>query len=167
MSFNLGDGFNKSPFNVDIISNITYSGLVFLKCANWAEGPNHGGIQTEYTVDTLWDYISEYENTNGASDYRKGFIYNSSEESTGACVIRGAFIAPNAVSGRLNSIMAVGTASDNMSNKPLDTAFGSSIGVTIAPGESVPIWIKRVITAGGDDPGSFIGIRYVLTVSET
>ena len=159
--------FNISPFNVIISDSYSYLGLQLLKCANWAEGPNHGGIVTEYTVDSMWDYISEYENINGASDYRKGFVKNFGEDSTGSCILRPVFTAPNDLSGRLNCIIASGTASDNMTNKPADESFGTSLSVTIEPGETKPIWLKRTITAGGSPASSYLGIGFNLTVSES
>jgi len=165
MSFNT-TAFNTSPFNIVIVSQLTYTTLQFLKCANWAEGPSHGGIETVNAVDICWDYISEYENVNGATDYRKGFIRNYGELSTGECVIRPSFVAPNALVGRLNVTIALGTTSDSMSNRPSDNSFGAGLITTIDPGISIPIWIKRVITAGGSDPGSYLGIKFVLTVSE-
>jgi len=159
--------FNISPFNVIISDSHSYLGLQLLKCANWAEGPNHGGIATEYTVDSMWDYVSEYENINGASDYRKGFIKNFGETSTGACVIRPVITAPNDLIGRINIILASGTASDNMTNKPADGSFGSSLSLTIDAGETKPIWLKRTITAGGSPANSYLGIGFNLTVSES
>jgi len=159
--------FNISPFNVIISDSYSYLGLQLLKCANWAEGPTHGGIVTEYTVDVMWDYVSEYENINGASDYRKAFIKNFGETSTGECVIRPVITAPNALTGRINVILASGTASDNMTNKPPDSSFGNSLSMTINPGEIKPIWLKRTITAGGSPASSYLGIRFNLTVSES
>ncbi len=159
--------FNISPFNVIISDSYSYLGLQLLKCANWAEGPTHGGIATEYTVDSMWDYVSEYENINGASDYRKGFIKNFGETSTGACVIRPVITAPNDLIGRINIILASGTASDNMTNKPADGSFGSSLSLTIDAGETKPIWLKRTITAGGSPASSYLGIGFNLTVSES
>ena len=163
MSFNKG-GFNLSPFNVVIESGISYTSLTLLKCANWAEGPMHGGIATETSVDILWDYISEYENVNGMSDYRKCFIKNYGELSTGECNIRCSFITPNAISGRINAVVAIGTTSDSMANKPPDSSFGAALTTTISPGESIPIWIKRTISAGGT--GSYLGIQVIMSVSE-
>jgi len=159
--------FNISPFNVIISDSYSYLGLQLLKCANWAEGPTHGGIVTEYTVDVMWDYVSEYENINGASDYRKAFIKNFGETSTGECVIRPVITAPNALTGRINVILASGTASDNMTNKPPDSSFGNSLSMTINPGEIKPIWLKRTVTAGGSPARSYLGIGFNLTVSES
>jgi len=159
--------FNISPFNVIISDSYSYLGLQLLKCANWAEGPNHGGISTEYTVDVMWDYISEYENINGTSDYRKVFIKNFGETSTGECVIRPVITAPNTLTGRINVVLASGTASDNMTNKPPDSSFGNSLSMTINPGEIKPIWLKRTVTAGGSPARSYLGIRFDLTVSES
>jgi hypothetical protein len=167
MGFDSGYGFDVSPFNRSILSSYSYTGLTCLKCANWAEGPTHGGIATEYTVDTLWDYVSEYENLNGASDYRKVFVKNFGESSTGSCVIRPVFTAPNDLVGRLSCILGTGTASDNMSNKPADGTFGSSLTVTIDAGVSQPIWLKRTITAGTSPASSYLGIGFAITVSES
>jgi len=165
MSFNL-TGFDTSPFNIVILDSATYTTLQFFKCANWAEGPTHGGIETSNVVDICWDYISEYENTNGATDYRKGFIRNYGELSTGECVIRPSFVLPNALVGRLNVTIASGTTSDNMTNKPADGSFGAGLTTTIEPNTSIPIWVKRIITAGGTNPGSYLGLKFVITVSE-
>lgn len=159
--------FNTSPFNVILADSYSYLGLQLLKCANWAEGPTHGGIVTEYTVDVMWDYVSEYENINGASDYRKAFIKNFGNTSTGACVIRPVITAPNDLIGRLNCIIASGASSDNMTNKPPDGSFGASLSITIEPGETKPIWLKRTITAGGSPARSYLGIGFNLTVSES
>lgn len=167
MSWNSGYGFDIGAFNVSIESPYSYTGLTFLKCANWAEGPTHGGIQTEYVVDTCWDYITEYENINGAIDYRKGFVKNYGEASTGSCILRPAFVAPTDLVGRLEVTIAAGTTADNMSSKPADTEFYSSLSASIDPGLSQPVWLRREITAGGSPANSYLGIGFVLTVSET
>lgn len=159
--------FDTTPFNIIISESYSYSGLQLLKCANWAEGPTHGGIVTEYTVDVMWDYVSEYENINGASDYRKAFIRNYGDASTGSCVIRPVIVAPNELVGRINVMMATGTLSDNMLNKPSDSLFGASLILTIDPGQIVPIWLKRTIVPGGSPAKSYLGIVFNLTVSET
>ena len=166
MSFNRGK-FNTSHFNVIKATSYSYAGLQALKCANWSEGPTHGGIATEYSVDVMWDYVSEYENINGASDYRKAFIKNFGDTSTGACVIRPVITAPNDLIGRINIIIASGTASDNMTNKPADSYFGNSLSLTIDAGETKPIWLKRTIAAGGSPASSYLGIGFNLTVSES
>lgn len=166
MQFNRGK-FNTSHFNIIKATAFSYAGLQALKCANWAEGPTHGGIATEYSVDVMWDYVSEYENINGASDYRKAFIKNFGKTSTGACVIRPVITAPNDLIGRINVILALGTASDNMTNKPADGSFGNSLSLTIDAGETKPIWLKRTITAGGSPASSYLGIGFNLTVSES
>lgn len=159
--------FDTSPFNIIISDSYSYAGLQLLKCANWAEGPTHGGIATEYTVDVMWDYVSEYENINGASDYRKAFIKNFGDASTGSCVIRPVIVAPNELVGRINVILAVGTSSDNMVNKPADNLFGASLSLTIDPGQIVPVWLKRTIIAGGSPAKSYLGIQFYMVVSET
>lgn len=166
MQFNKGGSFNLSPFNVVFETEQSYTGLKLLKCANWAEGPTHGGVITDTEVDVCWDYISEYENVNGASDYRKCFIKNFGTTDTGECVIRPSFIAPNDLTGRLSAIIAIGTATDTMSNKPSDGVFGASINTEIAAGASISVWLKRTITAGGSTPGSYLGVQFVMTVSE-
>jgi hypothetical protein len=166
MSFNRGK-FNTSHFNIIKSTAYSYAGLQALKCANWAEGPTHGGIATEYCVDVMWDYVSEYENINGASDYRKVFIKNFGETSTGACVIRPVIEAPNDLVGRLNVKIAVGTSSDNMTNKPADASFGSSIIADLDPNEVIPIWLHRSITAGGSPASSYLGIKFYFTASES
>ena len=163
MGFNTSS-FNTSPFNIIIDSELSYTGLKLLKCANWVEGPSHGGIETTNEVDICWDYISEYENINGSSDYRKCFINNYGDVSTGECNIRPSFIVPNGLSGRLNAVIALGTTTDNMSNRPADGSFGAALTTTIAPGESVAVWIKRTITSGGT--GSFLGVQFVMSVTE-
>lgn len=159
--------FNISHFNVIISDSYSYIGLQLLKCANWAEGPNHGGIVTEYTVDSMWDYISEYENINGASDYRKGFVKNFGEDSTGSFILTPVIEAPNDLVGRLNVKIAIGTSSDNMTNKPVDTNFGSSLTTVIDSNAVLPIWLKRSITAGGSPASSYLGIKFYLTASES
>jgi hypothetical protein len=164
MDFNTG-AFNTSPFNVVVESSLSYTGLKLLKCANWTEGPTHGGIETANEVDVCWDYISEYENLNGATDYRKCFINNYGGASTGSCIIRPSLVVPNSIVGRINISIAIGSPSDTMSTKPTDGSFGSSISTEIEPAESVPVWLKRVITSGGTV--SYLGCTFVMTVSES
>lgn len=166
MSFNRGK-FNTSHFNIIKAESFAYIGLQALKCANWAEGPTHGGIATEYTVDVMWDYVSEYENINGASDYRKVFVKNFGEVSTGSFILTPVIEAPNDLVGRLNVKIAIGTSSDNMTNKPADTNFGSSLTTVIDSNAVLPIWLKRSITAGGSPASSYLGIKFYLTASES
>jgi hypothetical protein len=165
MPYNVGFGYNRSAYDRNNVSILSFTDLQFLKCANWEEGPNHGGIATDYAVTTCWDYISEYENINGATDYRKGFIKNFGESSTGTCIIRPSFVLPNELVGRFNITITQGTASDNMTNKPADSLFASSLSMSLDPGESVPIWLNRVITAGGSPALTYLGLKMVLTVT--
>lgn len=166
MSFNFNSGFDITPFNIVIVGTASYSGLQLLQCVNWAEGPAHGGEITETPADTIFDYISNSENQNGMTDYRKAFIKNFGNVSTEICNIRPSLVLPPALITRLGISIALGTTTDDMTDKPSDGAFGVVLNTTIAAGESVPVWLKRIVVAGGVSPGSYLGIQLVLTVSE-
>jgi hypothetical protein len=160
-------GFNVTPFNQVRISTYTFSGIIIFQCANWAEGPTHGGVATTQIVTTMWDYISNYENVNGNTDYRKVFIENYGNQPTGSCVIRPGFIAPNDLIGILNTQIALATSSDSMSNRPADNMFGSGLSTSIPVHGTIPVWIKRTINAGGANVGSYLGVVFTLTISNT
>lgn len=166
MSFNRGK-FNTSHFNIIKAESYSYAGLQLLRCANWQEGVNHGGILTEYSVSEMWDYISEYENINGATDYRKVFVKNFGDVSTGSFIVRPVVEAPNDLVGRIDVKIAEGTASDNMINKPASEFFAPSITLDLDPGESASIWARRTITAGGSPASSYLGIIFYFTASES
>ncbi|HWQ65969.1 MAG TPA: hypothetical protein VN372_03755 [Methanospirillum sp.] len=127
----------------------------------------HGGAISDTIVETIFDFISDAENQAGSTDYRKGFIKNFGETPTGICNIRPGLVMPNALVDRLGVTIALGTASDDMTTKPDDSAFSSVLNTEISPGSSIPVWLKRTILAGGSEPGSYLGIQLVLTVSET
>lgn len=122
---------------------------------------------SETVVTTVFDYINDAENQAGATDYRKGFIKNFGTVSTGVCNTRPSLVIPNALVDRLSVKIALGTPTDDMTNKPLDAAFSSVLTTEIEPGASIPVWLKRTILAGGAEPGSYLGIQLILTVSES
>lgn len=164
MRFNVGRGWNIAPFNVQILAS--FSGLKLFKCVNWNEDLTHGGDISVNEVDTLFDYISDQQNQNGYTDYRKCHIKNTAANSTGQCYVRPALLMPDALIGRLDLTLAVGTDFDDMSNKPADESFGASIPASINSGSYLPVWIKRTITPGGVNPGYYTGIQVALTISE-
>jgi len=170
LRFDVGKGFDIGLYDRVLVNSLSYKGLQLLKCANWAEGPNHGGILSEYAVDVFWDYVSEYENINGVTDYRKAFIKNYGTGSTGSCVIRPGFVLPNDLGGRFNAQIALGTNTDNLTtvlNNSSGYTFLSGLSITIGPGEIVPIWVKRVVTAGGSPAKSYLNLQFFITVSES
>lgn len=170
LQFDTGKGFDVGLFDRVLVNTLTYKGLQLLKCANWAEGPSHGGILSEYAVDVFWDYVSEYENINGVTDYRKAYIKNYGTASTGSCVIRPGFLLPNALVGRFNAHISLGTNTDNLTavlNNSSAYAFLSGLSITIAPGQVVPIWVKRIVTAGGSPAKSYLGLQFFITISES
>ena len=156
------DSFDTSQW--DLLVDSDSCGLKVFRCVNWAYNASHGGVVSEYEVDALFDTITADQNRNGYTDYRKVFFFASESDIIGK-TYRGVLNAPNAVLSRVSLSIAKGTASDDMSDKPDDEAFGDSITDDILLGESMPVWIKRTITAASSDLIYYRNVSVSLTVS--
>lgn len=162
MKFDLGQ-FDLEGFDQTLITSV--SGLILLKCANWAEGTSHGGTIGTIEVSTLFDDITEAENVAGSTDYRKAFI-----KATGSDVLTKTYTPvlvnpPESISGRITLTIAAGTADDTMTTKPADESFDASLLCDIYSGESQPVWIKRTITGVESLPAYLRGVQTSLMVS--
>lgn len=156
------DAFDQSAW--DLLIETSVAGLKVFRCVNWAEGDTHGGEISEYEVDSIFDTITAAQNQAGHTDYRKMFFNASDTDITGK-TYRAVLNAPNAVLSRVSLSIVKGTASDDMSNKPSDESFGDTITDDISLGESMPVWIKRTITAASSDLIYYRNVSVSLTVS--
>ncbi|NCU26613.1 hypothetical protein EOM86_07820 [Candidatus Nomurabacteria bacterium] len=162
MGFDLS-GFDVSGWDYRFETQIT--DLVAYQCLNWAEGESHGGDISIIPVDSLFDYISDAQNQEGYTDYRKIHIKNTADTETGSISIRPVLIMPEGLQSRLSVTIATGLDYDDMSNKPADELFSDDISASLDPDEYVSVWLKRTITAGGSDPNYYQGISIALTAS--
>jgi len=141
------------------------TGLKLMQCANWTESASHGGIRGTAEVSILFDDFTDAENLSGATDYRKCFIY-ASEDDVLNKTYSIELTAPTALSDRLTATIAAGTSSDDMTDKPDNSAFASSLSCSINAGMAQPIWIKRTLTApSSENPAYFrkVGIKIIMT----
>lgn len=157
------DSFDTSQW--DLLVDSDSGGLKVFRCVNWDETPLHGGSVSEYEVDALFDTITADQNRNGYTDYRKVFFFASESDIIGK-TYRVVLNAPNAIITRISLSMAIGTASDTMSDKPDDSSFGDSIQTDVSFLNYVPVWIKRTITDTSSDLVYYRNISVSLTVSK-
>lgn len=154
------DPINLSPLNF-ILGGDGFDGLLWYQCANWIQNSSHGGaIGSTRIIDgnTVFGRVPLVQSQSGGADYIKIFGYHSgsSEWSPFNVVItQDASLSFS----RATMALAIGSALDDISTKPNDSAFGASVGpVTCDPGDAFALWIRRTITAGTDHG------QYVTTV---
>ncbi|HWQ65152.1 MAG TPA: hypothetical protein VN429_12095 [Methanospirillum sp.] len=151
------DPLNLFPLNV-ILSGDGFDGLLWYQCANWAQNLNHGGaIGSTRIIDgnTVFPRVSLSQSQSGGSDYIKIFGYHSGSvdwSSFNIVLTQDASLS----FARATMALAVGSALDDISTKPNDSAFSSSVGpVTCDLGDSFALWIRRTLT-GGTDHGQYV-----------
>ena len=136
--------------------------LKFYRCTTWAEGETHGGdidLGGEIVsgqAQNIFDDVSEAQRTAGATEYRKIFIRN---ENTDTWLAVKAWIAqftpaPNdeisIKPGTDAGVQSVeGVAAGYVSPSSKVHADALAIG-DLAQNEYQAIWIRRVVTAGGN-----------------
>lgn len=136
--------YDTSGYDQIFITSI--SGLMLMKCQNWDEGSSHGGAVGTGEVDFLFDDIADSENLDGATDYRKAFVY-ASETDVPNKVFAPVLTINSALNSRLSVTIAAGTDTDTMADKPADGSFASSLVLDIYAGQSKAVWLKRTITS--------------------
>lgn len=125
----------------------------------WAEGTTHGGnINTSAEIaasgdQVIFDDITDAQRVSGITEYRKVFFRNENADSVSlkVCI--------NANYPALNetiSIALAATASDIQTDAtayayttPSTVSTGLDLGA-LANNASQGVWIKRVVSAGGD-----------------
>ncbi len=137
----------------DIILSSDFSGLEIYQCENWTYDSLHGGnIGTSQIYDgenSIFPRTSRIQNVEGYKQYRKTFWVNAGTETWENIA---PVVTQNATAQfpRETVTVAIGTATDSMTNKPNDSVFsGQPAGVTIEPGQSIAVWIRQIITPGG------------------
>jgi len=164
------DACDLSGFDIVFGSDIT--GLVIYQCANWTLGGSHGGAKGTTRIfdgkNTIFQRVSVSDNQNGAINYYKTFWHNVGDNWENVRVE----VTTNSSSqfSRESVAIAVGTSSDNMTDKPNDSTFGTLTPVfdEVATGSDIPIWIRQTITAGGAtaERGQDIQVQIMLVSAE-
>ena len=163
MSWDVGT-WDTGYFNPVLVGVV--SGLKLYKCVYWVESGSHGGDISDNEVDVLFDYISYDQNVSGYTDYRKCHLKNVGA-TTGDKVLRPALFLPPGLSDRLTIEIAAGQDYDDMSSKPADEQFSSSLSINLGNGAYQPFWLKRTISAGGENPGYYLNVPVSIVVSES
>jgi len=137
--------------------SIDSSKLKFYKCATWTEGESHGGdidLRSPLASGDIFDDVSDSERNDGDVEYRKIFIRN---ENLAVLYNTRVWISQNTpASDDEIYICASGTNSDTQQDaskynyiSPSGYSDGYDLGA-LGPHEYRPIWIRRVVTAGGE-----------------
>ena len=157
----------------DLILGGDITGLSIFQCANWARGSSHGGgIGTTRIFDgedQIFQRTSLEDNQNGAVYYYKTFWKNIGVEGWPKLKVE-VTVDASSQFARESVAIAIGTTSDDMTNKPNDTDFSnvSEDIDSIDPEGSIPLWIRQTITPGGTtaERGQNISISIMLTSVE-
>lgn len=155
----------------DIFLSGELAGLEIYRCAVWDVGDTHGGIISDVQItdgkDAVFQRVSREDNRNGVTNYYKTFWKNGSGSSWPD--VRAVVEVNATISFPRESVsIAIGTAGDDMSNKPNDSAFGmmSDTVSSLSSGDAIPVWIRQVISGspGGEMPdrGQDVQISIVL-----
>jgi len=144
-------------FNNAESGSVDPSKLKFYKCLTWTEGEDHGGgidLKSPLTSGDIFDNISDSERDAGDTEYRKIFIRN---ENLAILYNTRVWISQNTpASADEISVCASGTDSDIQQDasqynyiSPSGYANGCHLGA-LGPYEYRPIWIRRIVIAGGE-----------------
>lgn len=138
---------------------VTAANLKLYKCTTWTEGDTHGGaIDTGSEIPSsgdqvIFDDVSDAERQAGDTEYRKVFFRNENAETVWIM----AYISKQYDATNQEISIALGTDSGVQSvegvnatySQPINLEAGLDLG-SLAQNASKAIWIKRVVTAGGD-----------------
>jgi hypothetical protein len=140
---------------------VTAANFKLYQCTTWTEGSTHGGaINTSTGVladsgdQVIFDDVTNAERLSGDTEYRKVFFRNENTETVSIkCWISTAYTATN----QAVSIVA-GTAEDVQTDAD-DYTYVTPTAIdhedvidcgSLAQNDSKAIWIKRVVTEGGN-----------------
>lgn len=156
-----------SQSDITFASDLT--GLMVYQCDHWEQDASHGGAISDVRIfdgyNSVFPRTSLADNIAGATYYYKTFWKNV---STDPWTPFRAEVTINSSStfARETTTVCLGDATDNMSNKPNDASFGNYTETidTVEPGDSVPVWIRQVITAGGANPARVQEVEVQITL---
>jgi len=144
------------------MGEINPANLKLYRCTTWTEGDSHGGaIDTTSeilsgNINNIFDNVSNAERENGMTDYRKVFLRNENA-STWPSVVAWIQQLTNATNDEVS--IALGTDGGTKADEGAGLSYVQpttsdhtdvlSIG-DLAQDEYQAIWIKRIVTAGGN-----------------
>lgn len=140
---------------------ITAANFKLYKCATWDEGDTHGGaintstgVLAESGDQVIFDDVSDAERTAGDTEYRKVFFRNENAETVNIkCWISTQYTATNQsvsiVAGTTDDIQTAADDYTYVTPNAIDHADALDLG-SLAQNASKAIWIKRIVTAGGN-----------------
>jgi hypothetical protein len=132
--------------------------LKMYQCATWAEGASHGGAisATEIAAtgdQVIFDDVTDAQRVSGVTEYRKVFIKNLNADTTPLkiCINANYSAANETISIALeqsgSDVQSAATAYTYTT--PSTVATGLDLG-SLAQNASKGVWIKRVVSAGGN-----------------
>lgn len=130
------------------------------QCATWAEGTSHGGdiSATEIATSgdqTIFDDVTDAQRVSGVTEYRKVYFKNLNTDTVSIkCWINQNYSATN----QTISIALAQSNSDTQSAAsgytyytPSSISDGNTLNLgSLAQNGYKGVWIKRVVTAGGN-----------------
>jgi hypothetical protein len=145
---------------VNIMGEILASNFKLYQCATWAEGATHGGdiSATEIAASgdqIIFDDVTDAQRISGVTEYRKVYFKNLNADAVSIkCWINQAYSASN----ETISIALAQSTSDTQSAASAYTYYTpNAIGHAnvldcgaLAQNASKGVWIKRVVSAGGN-----------------
>lgn len=156
----------------DILFISDIAGLEVYQCASWALGPSHGGIISATQItggkDSVFGRLSLADNQAGKTNYYKTFWKNAGADWG---PVRAEVVMNSSSQFARESVaLALGTSTDDMTNKPNDSSFLRTTETvnSVVTGGNIPIWIRQIVTAGGPtaERGQDIQVQILLTSAE-
>jgi len=142
------------------MAEIIAANLKLYQCATWTEGDTHGGaIDTGNEIassgdQVIFDDVTDDERAAGDTEYRKVFFRNENPDSVNIkCWIETNYSASNQtisiVEGTASDVQTDADDYTYVTPTSIDHADVLDLGA-LAQNESASVWIKRVVSAGGN-----------------
>lgn len=137
----------------DYILGGELAGLEIYQCEHWGLDEYHGGVISSTRIydgkDAIFGRVTKEQNESGVTHYYKTHWKNGSGDSWPDVV---AIVSVNASGSfpRESVSVSIGTASDDMSDKPNDSTFSymSAKVSGLAPGDAISLWIRQIVSGG-------------------
>lgn len=131
------------------------------QCTTWTEGSTHGGVINTFAEiassgdQVIFDDVSDAQRISGVTEYRKIFFRNENSDAVSLkCWIQSNYSATNET-----ITIAAGTSAGVQSVEGVGATYVSPTSIvhadvlvlgSLAYNASACIWVKRVVSAGGD-----------------
>jgi hypothetical protein len=143
------------------MGEITAANMKMYQCTTWTEGATHGGaINTSVEIASsgdqiIFDDVTDAQRISGVTEYRKIYFRNENADSINIkCWINTAYAAANEV---ISIVKAVSTSDVQTDADDYTYVTPNAIGHAdvldlgaLAQNASAGVWIKRVVSAGGN-----------------